>query len=130
MIVQRAVGDPKYRERLKAAPEKVLCESGLAKGPAEDVQREIVVDGIGLATDVYLPGGPGPFPTILVRTPYHRRGLQAQAQPFVERGYAFVAQDCRGKYDSDGCFTPLVDEAADGEAPVWHGATRACTDSL
>lgn len=51
MIVQRALGDALYRERLKAEPEKVLCESGLAAGPAEDVQREIVVDGLGLASD-------------------------------------------------------------------------------
>ncbi|MGD8590434.1 MAG: hypothetical protein PVG22_16550 [Chromatiales bacterium] len=51
MIVQRALGDASYRTRLKAEPEKVLCESGLAVGPAEDVQREIVVDGIGLASE-------------------------------------------------------------------------------
>ena len=54
------------------------------------------VDEVSLATDVYLPAGPGPFPTILVRTPYHRSGLQGQARPFVERGYAFVAQDRKG----------------------------------
>lgn len=51
MVVQRALGDARYRERLRAAPEKILCESGLAIGPAEDVQREIVVDGLGLASD-------------------------------------------------------------------------------
>jgi len=27
-------------------------------------------DGISLATDYYLPGGSGPFPVILERTPY------------------------------------------------------------
>jgi putative CocE/NonD family hydrolase len=84
-------------------------------------------DGVGLATDVYLPAGPGPFPTILVRTPYHRTGLQGQSRPFVERGYAFVAQDCRGKYDSEGRFTPLVDEAADGKAALdWVAGQSWC----
>ncbi len=29
-------------------------------------------DGILLATDVWLPDGPGPFPTVLIRTPYGR----------------------------------------------------------
>jgi len=28
-------------------------------------------DGVGLATDVYLPKGEGPFPVIFVKTPYN-----------------------------------------------------------
>ena len=27
-------------------------------------------DGVGLASDIYLPAGDGPFPTILTRMPY------------------------------------------------------------
>ena len=27
-------------------------------------------DGVKLATDLYLPDAPGPFPVILIRTPY------------------------------------------------------------
>lgn len=27
-------------------------------------------DGVRLSTDVYLPDAPGPFPVILIRTPY------------------------------------------------------------
>ena len=58
----------------------LLCR----KVPAED--------GVNLATDVYLPDGPGPFPTVIVRTPYHRVGLQGTAHQFTaSRGYAFVA---------------------------------------
>ena len=67
----------------------LLCR----KVPAED--------GVNLATDVYLPDGPEPFSAVIVRTPYHRVGLQGTAHQFTKRGYAFVAQDCRGKYDSD-----------------------------
>ena len=33
-----------------------------------------VRDGIGLATDVYLPASPGPVPAILQRTPYGKLG--------------------------------------------------------
>lgn len=84
-------------------------------------------EGAQLATDVYLPAGAGPFPTILVRTPYHRTGLGAQAPRFVDRGYAFVVQDCRGKYDSTGSFRPLEDEAVDGAATLdWLGEQRWC----
>jgi hypothetical protein len=85
------------------------------------------VDEVSLAMDVYLPSGPGPFPTILVHTPYHRSGLQGQARPFVERSYAFVAQDCRGKYDSEGQFIPLVNEVADGNAALdWIAGQSWC----
>ncbi len=78
-------------------------------------QRVPVEPGITLATDVYRPEGPGAHPVIVMRTPYHRKGQLGIASQFVRRGYAFVAQDCRGKYDSDGVFEPLVYEANDGQ---------------
>lgn len=88
-------------------------------------------DGIALATDVYMPDGPGPFPAVLVRTPYHRVGQQGMAPVFVDRGYALVAQDCRGKYDSDGVFTPLVDEARDGQATIdWVANQSWCNGRI
>ena len=87
--------------------------------------------GLHLATDVYAPDGPGPFPAVLVRTPYHRRGLQATAPRFVERGYAFVAQDCRGKYDSTGEFEPLVHEVVDGRAALdWVANQKWCNGRI
>ena len=76
-------------------------------------------DGILLAADVYLPDGPGPFPVILTRTPYNRVGhLGGNAKPFVERGYAYVATDCRGRYESEGVFERMFDEEADGQATI------------
>lgn len=88
-------------------------------------------DGVNLATDVYLPDGTGPFPAVIVRTPYHRVGLQGTARRFTGRGYAFVAQDCRGKYDSDGVFTPLVHEAIDGQATVdWVANQKWCNGRI
>ena len=75
-------------------------------------------DHVELATDVYLPDGPGPFPAILVRTPYHRAGQFGGAGAFTDRGYALVAQDCRGKFDSGGDYVPLVHEAVDGQAAL------------
>ena len=60
-------------------------------------------DGVGLATDVYLPAGKGPFPVLLERTPYGKRrsnrGDRTAADPavrskpeiasqFVASGYA------------------------------------------
>jgi hypothetical protein len=59
-------------------------------------------DGIELATTVYLPDGPGPFPVVLSRTPYDKNGLKNEGNNFVRRGYAFVAQDLRGRFKSKG----------------------------
>ena len=85
-------------------------------------------DGIALATDVWTPAGPGPFPTLLVRTPYHRRQMPPM---YVEHGYAMVVQDCRGKFDSEGLFTPLADEAQDGQDTVaWIADQKWCSGRI
>ncbi len=66
-------------------------------------------DGVRLATDVYLPAGDGPWPAIAQRTPYGRKGARQPdlAAGFVGRGYAFVIQDWRGQFDSEGKFDRL-----------------------
>ncbi|HEY7141589.1 MAG TPA: CocE/NonD family hydrolase, partial [Methylomirabilota bacterium] len=59
-------------------------------------------DGVKLSTDVYLPDGPGPFPVILIRTPYSNN-VDSQVQDgvyFAQRGYAVAIQDVRGRFDS------------------------------
>ena len=75
-------------------------------------------EGLELAADVWLPDGPGPFPVLLTRTPYHRRGALGAARRYTELGYAYVVQDCRGKYDSAGLFRPLVYDAEDGHDAI------------
>ena len=76
-------------------------------------------DGTVLIADVQLPEGPGPFPALLQRVPYGRgapaiRDGALDTVRAVRRGYVVVTQDCRGRFDSDGSFTPFVDEASDG----------------
>jgi predicted acyl esterase len=62
-----------------------------------------VRDGTRLATDVYRPEGDGPFPVILTRTPYSKdKGGRGPAVAALLRGYAFVIQDMRGRFDSEG----------------------------
>ncbi len=58
-------------------------------------------DGARLATDLYLPGGEGPFPAVVLRTPYGR-GDQGQASFLTGLGIAVVIQDMRGRFDSEG----------------------------
>lgn len=86
-------------------------------------------DGVVLEADIYLPEGDGPFPTLLERTPYGRRCVnhadRTAAEPtpkskpeiaraFTEAGYAYVLQDCRGRYGSGGTFVKYLNEGDDG----------------
>jgi predicted acyl esterase len=60
-------------------------------------------DGVKLATDVYLPGdGKGKYPVIIARTPYNKNQGAALAANCARRGYAFVIQDLRGRFKSEG----------------------------
>jgi predicted acyl esterase len=61
-----------------------------------------MTDGTELATTVYLPEGKPPFPVIVSRTPYNKDGLKGEAAKFNRHGYAFVAQDLRGRFKSKG----------------------------
>ncbi len=64
-------------------------------------------DGVALATDIYLPDGDGPFPCVLSRTPYNKLGNMGTAKKFVAAGFAFVSQDCRGRFKSEGEYDPF-----------------------
>ena len=65
-------------------------------------------DGTTLRSDLYLPRGSGPFPTLICRTPYSKeRDIHIEmAERFAERGYLAIVQDVRGRYASDGTFRP------------------------
>ncbi|MFD9947459.1 CocE/NonD family hydrolase [Nonomuraea sp. NPDC059023] len=78
----------------------------------------ITGDGAVLTTDYCLPDGPGPFPCLLIRTPYDRRSHAAELRAWARRGFAAVAQDVRGRYGSSGQWHPYANEAEDGAATV------------
>ncbi len=71
-------------------------------------------DGVQLSTHVFRPAAAARVPAVLVRTPY---GKPKQLTPFysgfVERGYALVLQDVRGRYASEGVFRPPGQEVQD-----------------
>ncbi len=86
------------------------------------VMRDVMVpmrDGVRLATDIYLPTRDGAvvadrLPTILERTPYNKTGSEREGRYFAEHGYAFVSQDVRGRYRSDGVWRMTNDDGRDG----------------
>ncbi len=96
--------------------------------PKYDVEMRLDIkipmrDSIALSTDIYLPRAEGPFPTVLIRTPYSNNinTVIENGRRFANNGYACVIQDCRRRWDSDGEFYPFR-EAADGyDTQEWIG---------
>ena len=85
-------------------------------------ERDVLVpmdDGVELAADVYTPAGGNPHPTILVRSPYGRRGPLGLllGRVFAERGFRVVMQSCRGTFGSGGVFQHFH-ERDDGLATI------------
>ena len=86
-------------------------------------------DGVRLATDVYLPAGcPGPVPAVLVRTPYGKEDGREAYYRYVQRGYAVVIQDVRGRNKSEGEWMPNYYEVEDGDDTLnWIAAQPWCS---
>jgi len=91
------------------------------------VERSVMVpmrDGVRLATDLYRPRDvTGPLPAILMRTPYNKGGSAAAGNYFASHGYVVVAQDVRGKFESEGEFHVYQGDMTDWtDALNWVGA--------
>lgn len=101
------------------------------------VRQDVMVpmrDGVRLATDITLPARngealPGPFPTLLYRTPYDKLAARLSEISVADRtprsnlevaaglaraGFAVMNQDCRGRYGSEGLFQKYIGEGEDG----------------
>jgi hypothetical protein len=90
-------------------------------------------DGVRLSADVYLPDDETAAPAILVRTPYDntRPDFVSVARRFTAHGYPFVIQDTRGRGDSDGVFTPWLDDFDDGyDTVAWVAAQDWCNGKV
>lgn len=98
-------------------------------------------DGARLDTEIFLPEGEGPFPAVLIRTPYDteisRRSKSIQT--FFDAGYAVIEQHERGRYFSEGDVLMLGQADEDGwdtldwiAAQSWSDggvATYGCSSS-
>lgn len=86
-----------------------------------DVQASLKVtasDGVALATDVVLPKGLGPWPTVLMRTYLGKAQHTAEALGWATQGFVCVVQDVRGRFDSGGSWRPYTTEHEDGSQAV------------
>lgn len=88
-------------------------------------------NGQTLVANIAMPDRPGKWPVILVRTCYGRALSMLQAEFFASRGYVFMAQDVRGRGDSEGEFDPLVNEALDGRDTLdWITEQEWCDGNI
>jgi putative CocE/NonD family hydrolase len=75
-------------------------------------------DGTTLMANVYRPAARGEYPVLLARLPYGKdlplNAAYLDPVRAARRGYVVVIQDVRGRYASEGAFTPFVREFEDG----------------
>lgn len=72
-------------------------------------QRDVAVpmrDGVVLRANVFRPGRGGPYPVLVMRTPYGKPN--GGMDRYVKAGYIVVTQDARGRYASDGKWESFV----------------------
>ena len=80
--------------------------AGCTPAARVQVDRDVVIpmrDGVALRADIYRPARGGSFPVLVFRTPYGKH-YAAESDRIhlkaVERGYAVILQDVRGRYAS------------------------------
>ena len=105
-----------------------------ATGQKGKVQTIMVAmrDGVKLATDIWVPPGPGPYPAVVHRTPYSRKPAMLAAIPgAIAVPCAVVTQDMRGLFDSEGRFDFFNDDINDGFDTVeWVARQAWCTGKV
>lgn len=97
-------------------------------------------DGIRLATDIFRPKGDKKVPVIFSKTPYNfnswgdgeqRNGTYQSALEAVKRGYAYVVQNERGRYFSEGDWDILGPPTTDGyDAVDWLSKQSWCNGKV
>ncbi|MCR4373218.1 MAG: CocE/NonD family hydrolase, partial [Acidobacteria bacterium] len=124
LAAQRGGGLPPDQVAQRLATERELHEIAV-------VDRKVMMpmrDGVRLATDIYRPKGAGQVGTIFVRTPYNFNfwdvangvpGNMAGMITAVKRGYAYVVQNERGHYFSEGHYDILGTRADGVDAMAW-----------
>ena len=124
LVAQRGGGLPPDQVAQRLAAERELHEIAV-------VDRKVMMpmrDGVRLATDIYRPKGAGQVGTIFVRTPYNFNfwdvangvpGNMSAMITAVKRGYAYVVQNERGHYFSEGHYDILGTRADGVDAMAW-----------
>lgn len=89
-------------------------------------------DGVKLSVDIYRPVDGAKHPTVFSLTPYNNLGDNSMtgAWRYVQRGYAYVTADARGRFDSDGeSFVPYRADGKDGSDIITWIAKQSWSDT-
>jgi len=86
-------------------------------------------DGVELVAEIVRPADEGKYPAILERTPYGREIFsKLSGEWWARRGYVHIVQDARGRNESGGEWTPLVNERKDGYDTIDWIARQSWSD--
>jgi len=111
-----------------------LCHSLWAAQPTPLIETDLAMsDGVTLKTFVYAPEGDGPWPVIMMRTPYPIGMLLSMAPParYAAADYAFVLQSSRGTGDSKGEFNPFSHARNDAKDTLdWIAKQSFCNGKI
>ena len=115
---------------LEAANDPVLNPDTGATGGAMTMIP--MRDGVRLMTDLYMPGGEGPWPAILIRHPYGQPYGQDVYRNIADDGFVLAHQQSRGRFGSEGSYSdPYHVDADDGEDTVeWLARQPWCTGKV
>lgn len=89
-------------------------------------------DGIKLNATLYKPREQKqPLPCVFTLTPYIAQSYHDRGMYFAANGYVFLGVDVRGRGNSEGEFTPLLQEAKDGHDVVeWLAQQPYCNGKV
>jgi len=120
----------------KSDPEAILKQC-FPPGATRETVMVPMRDGVKLATDVFLPPGPGPWPVLFSRGYYGRlaAAVYADRNGSKKGEFAFVCQDARGRYDSEGKDTlkvadPGFEMADCADSLKWIEAQKWCNGRI
>ncbi|MGO1071222.1 CocE/NonD family hydrolase [Lysobacter sp. CA199] len=89
-------------------------------------------DGVNLSAIRYRPQGQKTgTPCIFALTPYTAQRNHERAMYFARHGYTYYAVDVRGRGNSEGEFTPMLQEARDGhDVAEWLAQQGECNGKI
>lgn len=122
-------------------PRRTAAVTGAGPGGLPEVLVQVdlpvpVRDGTILRANVYRPPGSGPWPTLLMRTPYSKDRQVMDVWCGVDpvqaacRGFLVAIVDVRGRYASDGAWEPFRFERQDGFDTVEWAASLPASNGL